>query len=47
MIIRKQLITWQERMQEPRQFIQVLAGTHHGAGISLEQFLLLSLDNLF
>ena len=27
MIIRKQLITLQERMQEPRQFIQVLAGT--------------------
>ena len=39
MIIRKQLITLQERMQEPRQFIQVLAGTRQvGKTTLVKQF---------
>ena len=41
MIIRKQLITLQERMQEPRQFIQVLAGTRQvGKTTLVKQFVL-------
>ena len=41
MIVRKQLITLQERMQEPRQFIQVLAGTRQvGKTTLVKQFVL-------
>ena len=39
MIIRNQLITLQERMQEPRQFIQVLAGPRQvGKTTLIKQF---------
>ena len=41
MIIRKQLITLQERMHEPRQFIQLLAGTRQvGKTTLVKQFIL-------
>jgi predicted AAA+ superfamily ATPase len=41
MIIRKQLITLQERMCEPRQFIQLLAGTRQvGKTTLVKQFVL-------
>ena len=41
MIIRKQLITLQERMCEPRQFIQLLAGIHQvGKTTLVKQFVL-------
>ena len=40
MIIRKQLITLQERMCEPRQFIQLLAGTRQVETILVKQFVL-------
>ena len=41
MIIRKQLITLQERMHEPRQFIQLLAGTRQvGKTTLVKQFVL-------
>ena len=41
MIIRKPLITLQERMCEPRQFIQLLAGTHQvGKTTLVKQFVL-------
>ena len=41
MIIRKQLITLQERMCEPHQFIQVLAGTRQvGKTTLVKQFVL-------
>ena len=41
MIIRKQLITLQERMHEPRQFIRLLAGTRQvGKTTLVKQFVL-------
>ena len=41
MTIRKQLITLQERMHEPRQFIQLLAGIHQvGKTTLVKQFVL-------